>query len=459
MPQPEVIPVEADSQRALARTWSRFVGRGGRGGSPARDGLREVVHASWQRSLRARVRPDLAAAPIALDQHSLHEALERTDWLTAASEAVARQWQGFAGEGHILSFFDENGRMLAAEGDPAALEGLASINFKPGGQWSETVVGTNGPGTALASGLPSHIVGAEHFCERWQRWHCAAVPITDPVTSRIAGVIDISGFREYAHPHTLNLALALGVAIEQALAARAFERRNLVLQSFGPLAARYPGDGVLAVDAGGRVIGASSVPPEIAAALATIVRNALGTLPDGGVVPFAGRPGASWHPVRQGQTTVGGCFVVEAVAFPQGSEGIPFQPGDVRVYARRFFQAGARDLGRIRVDVDPQVFEALGAYHWPGNVRELKQVIRRVLLVTSGIVRVQDLPRAVREAWAGAEDPTSSAIDDEDARLMVVVRESRTMAEAAAKLGVTRSTLYRRMQRFGLKLQRVVGRE
>ena len=387
--------------------------------------------------------------------------LEETDWLTTASEAVTHQWRAFAGEGHILAFFDDRGRMLAAEGDPEALEGLGEINFRPGGQWSELAVGTNGPGTALATGRPTHIVGAEHFCQGWQRWHCAAVPISDPVTSRVAGVIDISGFREYAHPHTLNLALALGAAIEQALAARTLDRRNLVLQSFGALVARYPGDGVLAVDAGGRVLGASSVAPDVAAALVAAVRGGRISLSKQATTPItlADRRAATWFPVLQGHTTVGGCFVLECGALPKGSEGIPFKPGDVRVYARRFFEAGARDLGRLRVDVDPAVYDALQGYHWPGNVRELKQVVRRVLLATTGTIGVQDLPRVIRESWAGAIDATTSAIDDEDARLIQVVRESRTMADAAAKLGITRSTIYRRMARFGLRPRRVLGRD
>ena len=461
MSQPEVIPIEVESQRALSRTWSRFVGRRGRGAASIWEGVRSVVHASWQRSVRARIEPDLDAAPIVLDEHALHDTLARTDWLATASGAVARQWRGFAGDGHILSFFDDTGRMLAAEGDARALDGLAEINFRPGGEWSEGAVGTNGPGTALATGRPTHIVGAEHFCERWQRWHCAAVPVTDPVSARVIGVIDISGFREYAHPHTLNLALALGVAIEQALAARALELRNLVLQAYGLLAAQYPGDGVLAVDAGGRVLGASSVAPEVADALASVVRSAPAALPaeTGAPVVMAGRRPVAWFPVRRGHAIVGGCFVIEAEPLPRGSEGIPFAPGDVAVYARRFFEAGARDLGRLGVEVDPLVFDALQAYDWPGNVRELKQVIRRVLVATTGRIQVHDLPRAVREAWSGTGDAASSAIDEEDARLMVVVRESRTMAEAAAKLGITRSTLYRRMDRFGLRLQRVVGRE
>jgi transcriptional regulator of acetoin/glycerol metabolism len=460
MSQPEILPIEVESQRAVARTWSRFVGGRGRGATALSRGVRGVVQASWRRSIRAQVHPDLAAAPMALEDDALHDALEHTDWLTVASEAVARQWRGFAGEGHILSLFDEGGRMLATEGDPAALEGLAEINFKPGGQWNEATVGTNGPGTALATGSPTHIVGAEHFCERWQRWHCAAVPITDPVTSRTVGVIDISGFREYAHPHTLNLALALGLAIEQALGARALERRNLVLQAFGHLAARYPGDGILALDAGGHVLGASSVPPELADALASVVRNAPGTLAGASPVPvpLPGRRPALWHPVRQGHATIGGCFVLEPTPLWRDTEDIPFQPGDIPVYARRYFEAGARDLGRSGVEVDPLVFSALQAYPWPGSVRELKQVVRRVLLSTSGRIGVHDLPRAIREAWGEAEG-ANSAIDEEDARLMAVVRESRTMAEAAAKLGVVRSTLYRRIERFGLRTQRVIGRE
>jgi transcriptional regulator of acetoin/glycerol metabolism len=92
-------------------------------------------------------------------------------------------------------------------------------------------------------------------------------------------------------------------------------------------------------------------------------------------------------------------------------------------------------------------------------VRELKNVIRRVLLATGRQVRLSDLPQCIREAYAGTSESPSSAIDREDALLVRVVQESRTMAAAAARLGVTRSTLYRRMERFGLKPRRVLDRD
>lgn len=456
------IPFGPDAQRELERHWGVLVG-GSTGPLAAvrAGGVRSLVQDSWRRSAGAAVRPDLGAAPVVFTPDDLVGAAERSDWLVVAGEAVARHQHSFSGIGHVLTLFDHEARMLACEGDPAALEGLAEINFRPGGLWTEEAVGTNGPGTALATGAPAHIVGAEHYVERWQRWHCAAVPIHDPATSQVAGVLDISGFREYAHPHTLNLALALVVAIEQTLAAREVERRYLTLQSLTDLAARYPGDSIVALDRGGRVVGASpSVSTELAESLALLVRQSGdGLAAEATPIVVNARRTAMWFPVRQGRVVVGGCLVLEGGAPRYGTEGIPFHPGDVPVYARRFFEAGARDLGRLGVHVEPAVYEALSAYHWPGNVRELKNVVRRILLATTHQVRLADLPRFIREAYAGAADSAGSAIDKEDAELMRVVRESRTMAEAAARLGVTRSTLYRRMERFGLKPKRVVERE
>lgn len=459
----EVVPFQHDAQLAVERQWGVLVA-GRQSGWMLTDtrGVRSLVRESWRRSAGAAVPPGLGSAPVVLDEEQVRVTSERSDWFDLAAGVVAQHHDSFSGVGHILTLFDHEARMLSCEGDPAALEGLAQINFRPGGLWAEGVVGTNGPGTALATARPAHIVGAEHFCERWHRWHCAAVPFRDPATAEVAGVLDISGFREYAHPHTLNLALALVVAIEQTLAAREIERRYPILQAFAGLTSRYPGDVVVAIDRGGRVVGTTpSLSPELATALAALVTQA-----NGGRVPSAaapvtlvGRRPGLWFPVLHGRTVVGGCLLVEGGAPLTGSEGIPFQPGDIPVYARRFFEAAARDLGLLEITVEPQVYAALQAYHWPGNVRELKNVIRRLLVVTGRRIRVSDLPQAIREAYAGTSTASSSAIDQEDAHLIGVVEASRTMAEAAAKLGITRSTLYRRLERFGLRPKRVVGRE
>ena len=320
MQSPEFAPFDANEQRATERQWLATV----RDHAPA-TAVRGVVRESWERCLVARVEPDLPQAPLVLDESSLEGTRERTDWLTVAYQAIRQREGSFGGHGHILTVFDAQGRMLSSEGDRAALEGLAEINFAPGGLWTESAVGTNGPGTALATGAPVHIVGAEHFCQAWHRWHCAAVPVRHPVTGAVIGVLDISGFREYAHPHSLNLAHALVLAIEQMLTAREAERRCLTLGKFIDLAARYPGESSLALDRGGRVLLASPGVPlpmpahdraELQTFVADLLASSFDAAPREVSLAVNGLEGhrAVWHPVFDGHTAVGGCLMLERPA-------------------------------------------------------------------------------------------------------------------------------------------------
>jgi sigma-54 dependent transcriptional regulator, acetoin dehydrogenase operon transcriptional activator AcoR len=198
-----LVPVARGGQRLTEQQWQAAMS-----GQLTLASARPIVRASWERSRRTNVSPSLRRAPLALGDEALSEARERVDWLPFARRAVD-QLHGSYGIEHVLTMFDAQGHMLSAEGAPGALEGLADINFRPGGDWSEALVGTNGPGTALALGVPVHIVGDEHFCQRWQQWHCAAVPLRDQVTGAALGVLDLSGHRDFAHPHTLDLVVAL----------------------------------------------------------------------------------------------------------------------------------------------------------------------------------------------------------------------------------------------------------
>ncbi len=316
----EAIPFDPTAQRLIERQWMTAVRTHT---APAQ--IRKVVRASWDRCLKARVAPHLPQAPLTLDESALAVTRDHSDWLPTAYQVVRRREGAFGGPGHILTLFDAAGRMLSSEGDPRALEGLAEINFRPGGLWEEGAVGTNGPGTALATGNPVHIVGAEHFCQSWQRWHCAAVPIRDPATGEILGVLDISGFREYAHPHSLDLANALVVAIQQMLVAREAERRSMALGKLADLSTRFPGEATLAVDRAGRVLCASpSVPASLRgggqtsgarrSAWLDLVRVSAGPEPRQiDVAVEEGTRRAVWHPVFDGRTPVGGCLMLDPV--------------------------------------------------------------------------------------------------------------------------------------------------
>jgi sigma-54 dependent transcriptional regulator, acetoin dehydrogenase operon transcriptional activator AcoR len=310
------LPLDREAQRHVMLQW-QTTNAAGRASSR----VRPVVRDSWTRSLDARVLPGLGEAPVVWDGDALEHARSGNGWVGIALRCIAAQRGGYAAGGSVVALFDSSGRMLHAEGEAGALEGLSAINFRPGALWSEAAVGTNGPGTALALGEPVHVVGAEHFCEQWQDWHCAAVPVRDPLTRRLLGAIDVSGFRDGAHPHTLMLVVALAATIEQMLAAREMERRAHLLTRFAELAARWPGEPLVVVDRGGNILAASPAAPAALHPLAPLqqqLREEIAALVDGLTgetpleaalsCPVAGQAVA--HPVTYRGIVVGACLLV-----------------------------------------------------------------------------------------------------------------------------------------------------
>ncbi|WP_346656894.1 GAF domain-containing protein [Streptomyces sp. F001] len=65
---------------------------------------------------------------------------------------------------------------------------LNRVQLAPGHVFAERYVGTNGIGTALASGRPVMIAGMEHYVEALRDFHCAAVPILHPPGAPAGGL-------------------------------------------------------------------------------------------------------------------------------------------------------------------------------------------------------------------------------------------------------------------------------
>ena len=123
-----------------------------------------------------------------------------------------------------------------------------------GGQWGEGIVGTNGIGTALATGMPAHIYAAEHYCQGMKGWTCAAAPIREPGTHAILGVIDISGPPSTYQVNNLTLAIASARQIETALAQRmSLEHLHLLEACLQRLSTSDAAD-MIAIDRSGLVV-------------------------------------------------------------------------------------------------------------------------------------------------------------------------------------------------------------
>jgi NtrC-family two-component system response regulator AlgB len=96
--------------------------------------------------------------------------------------------------------------------------------------------------------------------------------------------------------------------------------------------------------------------------------------------------------------------------------------------------------------------DALTAYDWPGNVRELANALERALVLSRGeVVSAESLPDAVlAPPGHTAEDEPLSLEELERRHVKQVLASSATLEEAAARLGIDPTTLWRKRKRWGL---------
>jgi DNA-binding NtrC family response regulator len=114
----------------------------------------------------------------------------------------------------------------------------------------------------------------------------------------------------------------------------------------------------------------------------------------------------------------------------------------------------ARVAARYRKPVDgfaPAAVQALEGHHWPGNVRELEHAVERAVLMAQGPRVAEDDLGLRRRAEPGAR---LEELTLEEAEKLLIQRAlsscGNNVSDAAERLGLSRSALYRRLQRFGL---------
>jgi DNA-binding NtrC family response regulator len=116
----------------------------------------------------------------------------------------------------------------------------------------------------------------------------------------------------------------------------------------------------------------------------------------------------------------------------------------------------ARAAARYRREVEgfaPDALAALDAYAWPGNVRELQNVVERAVLLAGGPrIAARDLRLTAPAVPAPASLQEMSLEDAERALLRAALRRNGgCVQEAARALGLSRSAMYRRMEKLGLR--------
>ena len=130
------------------------------------------------------------------------------------------------------------------------------------------------------------------------------------------------------------------------------------------------------------------------------------------------------------------------------------RPADILPLAEHLLRFFARQNGKTVTGFAEPVREALLRYPWPGNIRELRNAIERGVILASGpsveLERpaVADRQRRSAPARPCAESMTLEQIEAEHIRRILAA--TATIEEAAAKLGIDPSTLYRKRKKYGI---------
>jgi transcriptional regulator of acetoin/glycerol metabolism len=122
-------------------------------------------------------------------------------------------------------------------------------------------------------------------------------------------------------------------------------------------------------------------------------------------------------------------------------------PALVRSMVGRLVPTGA-------LRVAPEVVQALGRVDLPGNLRQLESVLHRVAVRRrAGTVTLDDLPPEVR---AATHRPNLTAMEQHECEVIAkaLTEADGNKAAAAGALGISRSTLYRKLEAYGLQLDR-----
>jgi transcriptional regulator of acetoin/glycerol metabolism len=129
------------------------------------------------------------------------------------------------------------------------------------------------------------------------------------------------------------------------------------------------------------------------------------------------------------------------------------RPDDIPVLARALTRRhGPPALGQ---GVRPEAAQLLARLPWPGNVRELENVVRLALQHRHvGDLRLEDLPAEVRPAGARNAATALQRLEAE-AIVEALAAADGNKRRAAQALGVSRSTLYRKLRAYGIELDRL----
>jgi DNA-binding NtrC family response regulator len=138
------------------------------------------------------------------------------------------------------------------------------------------------------------------------------------------------------------------------------------------------------------------------------------------------------------------------------------RPSDIPLLAEGFMKHFSISHNRVKLGITDQAMGMLQRYNWPGNVRELENVMERAVLLSKGdYITIEDLPANISSYTGGqkAEDykkiSLKTALIEPERKIIRAALEANNWNRqlTAESLKVNRTTLYKKMKKYGLEAE------
>lgn len=128
---------------------------------------------------------------------------------------------------------------------------------------------------------------------------------------------------------------------------------------------------------------------------------------------------------------------------------------DIELLLWHFLERLGMRMGKHIISVDERVWSIIKNYPWPGNIRELQNVVERALhLVDGSALKPEHLPEefySVPKDLQAGEDLLPVPDYEKQVILKLIEENQGNLSQVAGQLGIARTTLYRRMTKYGLR--------
>ncbi|AOW19879.1 sigma-54-dependent transcriptional regulator [Urechidicola croceus] len=126
---------------------------------------------------------------------------------------------------------------------------------------------------------------------------------------------------------------------------------------------------------------------------------------------------------------------------------------DIELLAKHFVEVYAEKYLKSNVSAGASFFKKLRTYHFPGNVRELQYALERAVIMSDNdTLNDSDLVFSPIEKHKKVSDSSDLKLDtiEKNAILKVIEKNNGNISKSAKELGITRTALYRRLNKYGL---------